>query len=436
MKTVAIIVEYNPFHNGHLYQINKVKQETNADCVIVIMSGNYVQRGTPAIIDKYARTKMALSNGVDLVFELPVYYATASAELFAHGAVNILNRLGIVDYLCFGSECGDISLLDKIASVLLEEPDNFKLYLKTYLKNGLSFPVARKQALIDFLGKDQRIEQVLDEPNNILGIEYIKALKKLNSSIEPVTILRHGSGYHDPNLNNPFCSATALRNYYEALAQNNDFLTEYQDSLSTKIDKKMLSIDTFVPSTTKECLENSYHKTFPITVDDFTSLLYYQLTQETNESLQSYLDVNEDLSNRILNEINYHTKFTDLIELIKTKQFTYTRISRTLLHILLQIKTELMSTFLLSPDSAYARLLGFQTSASTNLKQIKKNGLIPVITKVADADKLLSPIAMQCFQADLKATHLYNQIVFSKFNTVLPNEFKAGPIIYQGNKSL
>lgn len=431
MKTVAIIVEYNPFHNGHLYQINKVREETNADCMIVIMSGNYVQRGTPAIIDKYARTKLALSNGVDLVFELPVYYATASAEFFAYGAVNILNRLGIVDYLCFGSECGDITLLHQLASILLEEPDEFKCYLKAHLKDGLSFPVARKQALIDYLGHTESLDLVLNEPNNILGIEYIKALKKLNSPITPITMKRHGAGYHDKTLEHPFCSATALRNFYESLAENNDYLNEYEDSLSTKIDKKQLSIDTFVPSTTKELLETSYKKSFPITVNDFTSLLYYQCMQETSESLLHYVDVNEDLANRILNEMNYHISFSNLIDNIKTKQFTYTRISRTLLHILLQIKKNDMHAFTHSSESAYARLLGFKSASSKYIREIKKNDSIPVITKVADAPQMLSPLALQCFQMDIKASHLYNQIVFSKFHTILPNEFTAGPIVFK-----
>ena len=433
MKTVAIIVEYNPFHNGHLYQINKVREETNADCIIVIMSGNYVQRGTPAIIDKYTRTKLALLNGVDLVFELPVYYATASAELFAYGAVNILNSLGIVDFLCFGSECGDIHLLEQLATILLEEPHAFQCSLKAYLKEGISFPNARKQALMDYMGYSESLSNILNEPNNILGIEYIKALKKLNSTIRPITLLRHGSGYHDKTMNHPFCSATALRNYYEALAENNDYLKEYEESLSTKIDRKQLSIDTFVPSTTKELLEDSYKKTFPITVDDFSSLLYYQLMHETSDSLLEYLDMNEDLANRIINEINYHCNFSSFIDHVKTKQFTYTRISRTLLHILLQIKKNDMNQFLNTSDGSYARLLGFKTSASKFIKDIKTKGLIPVITKVADAHQILNPIAMQCFQKDIHATHLYNQIVFSKYHTVLPNEFVAGPVIIKVN---
>lgn len=414
MKTVAIIAEYNPFHNGHLYQINKIKQETKADCLVVVMSGNFVQRGTPAIVDKYTRTKLALSNGVDIVLELPVYYATASAELFAYGAVSMLNKLGIVDYLCFGSECGDIHLLGMVAQVLIDEPLEYKQHLKQYLKEGYSYPMARKQALTDYMGESHALEQVINQPNNILGIEYIKALKKLNSNIMPVTLLREGSGYHEKRLTHTFCSATALRSYYEDSSNWNE----------------SLSIGDFVPVTTKQMLEESFEKLFPIKADDFSSLLYYRLQLETKESLLNFLDVTEELSNRILNEVNYYTQFLDFTEQIKTKQYTFTRIERVLLHILLGITKENMDSFLSNPESCYGRVLGFKKSASVHLKRMQKNGTLPLITKVADARKILSPLAMICFDADIKATHLYNQVVFTKFHTIIKDEYKSGPVRY------
>ena len=183
MKIVGLIAEYNPFHNGHLYHIRKAKEITGADAVLVIMSGNYVQRGTPAIMPKHLRAQVALESGVAAVFELPVCYATGSAEYFATGAVSLLNHLGCVDALCFGSECGDYALLERIAGILTEEPDDYTFYLKEALRKGLSFPRARQQALSSYL-KDENVDQVLDEPNNILGIEYIKALYQTGSLIK------------------------------------------------------------------------------------------------------------------------------------------------------------------------------------------------------------------------------------------------------------
>ena len=199
MKTVGIIAEFNPLHNGHKYLLDEAKRLSGADFCIVVMSGNFVQRGSPALLDKYTRTQMALLNGVDLVIELPVIYATASAEYFARGAVRLLDKLGVVDIITFGSECGNIELLKKAATELTEETPDFKKNLQDNLKKGLSFPKARSQAI----GK----QGDGSEPNNILGIEYIKALNYWDSSITPTTIERKGSGYHDEQM----ASATAIR---------------------------------------------------------------------------------------------------------------------------------------------------------------------------------------------------------------------------------
>ncbi|WP_455718849.1 tRNA(Met) cytidine acetate ligase, partial [Anaerosporobacter sp.] len=215
MQVVGLITEYNPFHNGHAYHIQKAKEITNADYVIVIMSGNYVQRGTPAIIDKYSRTLMALNNGADIVIELPVIYATASAETFAAGAIRILHDLGIVNSICFGSECGDLTLLSSIAKALCIESEEFRDTLLKYLRQGLSYPMARKHALLNTIElsnyTNQQIEQVIESSNNILGVEYLKALYRLSSNIVPYTILREGSGYNDLTLDTTFSSASALR---------------------------------------------------------------------------------------------------------------------------------------------------------------------------------------------------------------------------------
>ena len=218
MKIVGIIAEYNPFHKGHEFHIEKAKKITGADAAIIIMSGDYVQRGIPSIMPKHLRTQMALACGADVVLELPVCYATGSAEYFATGAVSLLEALGCVDYLCFGSECGEIKILQQIADVLCKETELYKVLLQKHLKNGNAFPAARKLAFIEYLGKNkslscipEQISAILDSPNNILAIEYLKALSFLNSSIEPVTITREGAGYHDQTLGGLFSSASALR---------------------------------------------------------------------------------------------------------------------------------------------------------------------------------------------------------------------------------
>ena len=213
MKTAGIIAEYNPFHKGHEYQIRYTKEKLKADYVIVAMSGDYVQRGTPALISKHVRAEMALRCGADLVFEMPVSISTASAEAFAMGGVSLLDSLGVVDMLCFGSESGEISALRELAEILVEEPKEYKKLLKSFLSEGLTFPAARSQALTEYFknprnfnGDDfdgvltpllNEVTQILNTPNNILGIEYCKALLRLNSQSRPVTIRREGMGYHE-----------------------------------------------------------------------------------------------------------------------------------------------------------------------------------------------------------------------------------------------
>jgi predicted nucleotidyltransferase len=226
MKVVGLITEYNPFHNGHKYHIEEARRITGADYVVAVMSGDFVQRGVPAIIDKYSRTRMALNNGVDLVLELPVCYATGSAEYFAHGAVAVLNALGVVDYLCFGSEAGEIELLQKATELIYSAPASFDDLLKAYLKEGLNYPAARQKALEAVTGSlspdnnrpddNNALIKVFTEPNNILGIEYLKAIHDLSASMQPVTIRREVAHYHEATLTridtpSVISSATAIR---------------------------------------------------------------------------------------------------------------------------------------------------------------------------------------------------------------------------------
>ena len=210
MKIAAVIAEYNPFHNGHAYQLHEIRRQTGADFILVMMSGDFVQRGAPACIDKYARCRMALNAGADMVCELPIYGALGSAEIFAESAVSLLNHLGCIDYLCFGAETIAPSLFDAIIPILSDEPEEYKSLLQTGLKNGMNFPAARSQALCSLLG-DARCCGILNQPNNILAIEYMKALYKSKSRIRPFPIKRSGAGYHSTDITAGFSSATAIR---------------------------------------------------------------------------------------------------------------------------------------------------------------------------------------------------------------------------------
>lgn len=408
MKIVGLITEYNPFHNGHLHHINLAKKTTGADYVVVIMSGNFVQRGAPAIIDKYSRTHMALTCGADLVIELPCVFATSSAEAFASGAVSILNKMGCVDYLCFGSEYGEIPVLKKIAEILAYEPIEFKKYLKDYLKEGFPFPIARKKALLDYKIDNSitnaELEQILSEPNNILAIEYIKAIIRQNSTIEPVTIKRIVSGYHDTSICDTICSASAIRN--------------------TLLNNGVDSFKNQVPESVFDILAKEYNKTFPIYLNDFSSILKYRLIFKNIHPNTCYLDVSDSLANTIANHINQFKNIEDFANLLKSKQYTLTRITRSLLHILLNIEKD-------SADESalYIRILGFKKSSSQLLTIIKENTSIPIISKLADSKNLLSTSALAMLEQDIFASDIYNTIVTDKFHCSVANEFKRTIVI-------
>ena len=418
MKVAAIIAEYNPFHNGHKFHIEKTKELTGADYVIAIISGNYVQRGTPAIIDKYSRTEMALSCGVDLVIELPTCYATASAEYFAYGAVSILNQLGIVDYLCFGSECDDIETLHYIAKIFISNPPEFSKLLNSYLKKGNSFPKARHLALNDYLGKvDDNIDldklnSVLASPNNILGIEYIKALLKLNSSIKPITILRQGEGYNSDNLpeDNEFSSASGIRNEITHSGLGIDKLNKY------------------MPSCCYDLFKENYKVTFPIHLDDFSQFAYFALQRENKVSLTNYVDIDQNIANKIINSRDNLNDLGYFIGSLKSKDITYSRLSRGILHIILGIKDSHMNMFI-NETPEYARILGFRENSSELIKKIKKASNLSIITKLSLGQKKLSISGRNMLELDINSAHLYNKVVFWKYQTEISNEYKHGVII-------
>lgn len=398
MKIVGLITEYNPFHNGHKYHIEKAKEITGADYVIAVMSGDFVQRGAPAIIPKHLRAKMALDGGCDMVIELPVCYATGSAEYFASGAISILDGLGCVDAICFGSECGDYASLETIAKVLADEPDDYKLLLQNYLKAGYNFPSARQNALENYF-HDDKLSAVIKEPNNILGIEYIKAMLSRNSSMNGYTITREGSSYHSDELSENYSSASAIRKLF-----SND-----KDNIFNKLENQL-------PVSALKQIKENYGVRLPVYLDDFSLILRYKLLSETKESLLEYMDITPDLANRIINSKNSFLNFTQFCELLKTKELTYSRISRCLIHILLNIRKYDCT------NEAYAHVLGFKTESNVLFSFIKNNSKIPIITKLTSANIQSSEIQQMLMQ-DISASNLYESIISDKFQLPFINEF-------------
>ena len=394
MKTVGIIAEYNPFHNGHLYQLKKAKEITGADFAVVVMSGDFTQRGTPAVFDKYTRCRLSLLAGADLCIELPVVFATASAELFAKGAVSLLSALG-VDALCFGSECGEIAPLQKIASLLFAEPPAYKEALNKALKEGLSFPSARAAAVRKCVhagslsGMDAAASDVLASPNNILGIEYLKALLTLEKNGQhapvPYTIKREGDGYLSHTLSEEsFCSAMALR---KGIAEENPDLLRY------------------VPESIRQEFADTCQTKSALCADDFSGMLFYKLLSEKNSGYDAYLDVSSDLSDKIRKNLASFTTFSAFCEgSLKSKDITLTRVYRSLLHILLSIKKEELPAV-----APYARILGFRETSAEVFGCLSKEN-IPLLSRLKDASFLLSPEALSCLSKDIFAAHLYEHV--------------------------
>lgn len=367
MKISAIISEYNPIHKGHVHHIKRTKELADSDAIICIMSGNYVQRGIPAIIDKWNRTKAALECGADLILELPVVYSLSSAEFFAQGAVSLLNSLGVIDSISFGSEIGDINFIMKIANVLLKEPNEFKLKLKLNLDKGYAYPKARGLALIDYFTEtldmsNKNLSESLSSSNNILGIEYCKSLLRLNSSITPYTIKREGSTYNDKDLNNIFSSATSIRKYIKD-NKNIDELRNHMPDKSYELLKGLRNAD--------------YPFVFESLMLPFIKYKYFN----HKESLINLPDVSEGLHNRIYEGLLNENSYEGLIEKIKSKRYTYTRISRILCQYFVGFDNY-PTNELRSQPSPYCRILGFNKEGMKVLKHIKKNSSIPVYTKL------------------------------------------------------
>ncbi len=418
MKILGLIVEYNPFHNGHLYHLKKSLEITNSTHSIAVMSGNFLQRGEPALFDKYKRAEMAISNGVDLVVELPTLYACQSAEIFAHGAITLLNSLNCIDSICFGSEHGDIDLLVEISKILINEPDKFKTLLKRNLDEGILFALARSKALSEYMLNhtnlnidENKLNDVLSTPNNILGIEYIKSLLKHKSTIRPYSITRIQADYNSETIESNICSATAIRKT----------LKEYNT---------LNSISNVVPIKTFELISKSIDNNFNPMFDEYYFDTIRELVIRDLNILNSYFDVNEGIENKIYKSVFSCKNIFELQQSIKSKRYTLTKVKRILNNILLGITKDDMNTVKNIMKLPYVRILAFNDKGREIIKQIKLNSEIKIINKFSNVNFEDDKVFETLIKYDIKATNMYN-IPYYKNNMNLlkgPMDYYLSPV--------
>ena len=406
MKIAGIIAEYNPFHKGHAYHIEETRKQTGCDYVAAVISGDFVQRGAPAAADKYLRARAALLGGADLVLELPVCAAVSSAETFARAGIRLLDSLGCVDTVSFGCETDQTDLLRDLARLFVHEPPAFRASLASYLKQGFSFPAARAKAAADHLQKSECLT-LLACPNNILAVEYLKAMA--DTGLSPCFIPRKGSGYHSTDTDAPFCSATALR----------------QAIQGTKDPSRILSRQ--MPPACAALMEQ-WLQDFPLlTEKDFSELLHYKLLLSAGR-YGDFTGGNPDFANRIARLAPDYTSFDSFCSLCKSKDRTYTAISRCLIRILLDITDRDMDLFREYDWAPYARVLGFRRSAAPLLDRLKASR-IPLIRKLSADYRELSARQQALLDIDIRSARIYSAVLSSRSGRSLKDEFRR-PLVY------
>jgi predicted nucleotidyltransferase len=378
IKTAGVIAEYNPFHNGHAYHLKKTKALTGSGNVIVVMSGNFVQRGEPAIYDKYVRTRCALLNGADLVIELPVFFACAAAGYFASAAVDILNKTGITDTLSFGAEDADISKLSQYAHILCENSAAFNQTVKENLAEGVSYPKAVANAFKAF-GLDAAFA---GKPNNILAIEYLRALNESNSQITPFAIPRKGAGYHNANIETKYPSATAIR--------------------AQILSRETENIKNAVP---KNCYEIYFAQSAAHKLDKMSQLLQYKIKTLSAQKISEIANITEGMEKRAVKSAAKNFLIGDIISDVKTKRYTFTKIQRAILHIILNIAQKDLEYYS-KRGCRYIRVLGFRKDSAV-LPQLIKKSTVPVITNVKNAEKVLNAEDFAVFEKEITASDIY-----------------------------
>ncbi|WP_096189238.1 nucleotidyltransferase [Evansella halocellulosilytica] len=407
MKSLGVVVEYNPFHNGHLYHLQASKKHTNADVTVAVMSGSFLQRGEPAIANKWSRTKMALKAGVDLIVELPYLYSAHKAEVFSDAAVALLHTLGI-DELCFGSEEGNITRFINTVEHIHQHRDHIDSVIQTFIKEGNSYPAAFAKAFQQVCKADDTID--LSKPNNILGYHYVLSIKKLSSSITPATIKREKAGYHDiVPTDHKITSATAIRN--QLLVENKD----------------VKEVAPFLPVATTEELLNlikngehfaSWETLFP--------LLQYKLLTEDIHSLNRIYECTEGIEYRLKKMITKADSFYQFVDLVKTKRYTWTRIQRLLVHLIMNTSKQFMDEHSNPLQPTYIRILGMSSKGQHYLSAKKKSLNIPLITTASQGKHL--PV----LQKEIQAAQLRNLPIIG--SDAFMNEYNQRPIRYNEEK--
>ncbi len=407
MKVLGLVTEYNPFHNGHIYHLEKSKQVTGCDYSVCVMSGNFVQRGEPAIINKWARTRAALLSGVDLVIELPFIFATSSAESFGYASVKLLDSLGIVKSISFGSESGDIEQLIEIAEILNDEPDDYKIIIKNYIADGLSFPKAREYALNDYLTSQNRsypnLSEIIGNSNNILAIEYLKALIKTNSNMIPYTIKRISNEHMDSELTGAVSSATAIRNEINFISASFSN-TNTSKNFFTYDNKLRQSLPQLSLSVLEEELKNGRG---PVSLESFDNIILSHLRRMPLSDIKELPNVTEGLENRISEAARLSGTLNELIVSVSTKRYTKTRIQRILMSVLGGVNKNDNRIFLKSNGPKYIRVLGFTNKGQDLLTAMKKSAKLPVIMKTSDYVKSDNPHIKRMLQIEAFSTDQY-----------------------------
>lgn len=418
MITTAIIAEFNPLHSGHEYIIKEARRLTGADCIVVVLSGSFTQRGDIAVAPKSVRSTAAIACGADIVFELPFAYAASSAEYFASGAVTLLNSVGGIDYLVFGSENDDISVLQTAADILLNEPPLFKQTLNNCLAKGMTFPAARAEAFRSCGG-----DADVFTPNNTLAIEYIKALKRLSSPIQPIAVKRAGSGYNDREYSamKGFISASAFREHIAHTLSTDELSAFLNETLPTESSNQLMA---------------AYGKCFPVFNDDFFILLRYAVLMNRGR-LTSYTDFTEALSNRVNNLIDrcgnelFSGSYENFILKLKTKDMTAARIKRAMLHLLTGYTDSVQAIatdYLKKCQLPYARILAMSGVGQTFISAKKKGCDIKLINSLGKSISALDENARTLIHFDILSSDIYSAVVKAKFNHTLPDEYRTGVV--------
>lgn len=389
-RVIGVIAEYNPFHNGHYYHLQATKEITGADYCVAVISGNFTQRGDTSIVNKWAKTYMAICGGADLVIELPTVYSISSAENFANGAIKILDNLKVVDAVSFGAEANDLATLNNIANVLYEEPKAYTNILAHELKKGISYPSARENALMMYLNDIKRYANTLNSPNNILAIEYLKALKVQKSKLEPIMIKRKKVYYNDNKIVDDFASATAIRKLL-------------QDGEYTNLRK-------VIPRSSYTIIGQEARKgSIVLSLEKYEKEIIYALRKMKVEEIANLPDVSEGLQFAIKNAANESNTLKDLISNIKSKRYTQTRIQRILLYALLGIDKKLMDNS--KKVVPYVRVLGFTQKGKSLLSEIARTNpklnIITSLKKYMDQNQNKNKILAEMLEKDIFATDIY-----------------------------